>query len=99
MILEKGLRATIQKQKDEIARLQKENNRIRKESSVPTKEYINLVLIGADWSPHCEEHGAMNCVAPGGTLFRCLTCGIGIDLNQVKSTMPTVFRRIGEKTP
>jgi len=44
-------------------------------------DYINLVVIGADWKPHCEEHGAMMKVTPNpNCLYRCEACGIGVDL-------------------
>lgn len=39
------------------------------------------VTSGAVWldvatnAPRCVDHGAMNCVSPSRTLWRCLACG------------------------
>ncbi len=41
----------------------------------------NLVVLGADWKPHCSEHGTMLKVSPNpACLYRCPTCGVGVDL-------------------
>ncbi len=41
----------------------------------------NLVILGADWKPHCSEHGAMLKVSPNpACIFRCSECGVGVDL-------------------
>ena len=43
-------------------------------------KYMNLVKFDSLGYPSCEEHGAMNCVNPNRTIWRCLQCNIGIDV-------------------
>lgn len=33
------------------------------------------VVQAADGKPSCQSHGAMNCVVPDRSLWRCLMCG------------------------
>ena len=33
------------------------------------------VFPGADSKPACVDHGAMNCVVPDMSIWRCLMCG------------------------
>jgi hypothetical protein len=33
------------------------------------------VFAGGDGKPECIEHGAMNCVVPDKSIWRCLNCG------------------------
>lgn len=35
------------------------------------------VFQAADGKPSCQSHGAMNCVVPDMSLWRCLMCGRG----------------------
>jgi hypothetical protein len=37
----------------------------------------NKVLPHPTWVAECKEHGAMNCVNPERTIWRCLTCNVG----------------------
>jgi hypothetical protein len=47
------------------------------------RKYINLVKFDRKGYPSCEEHGAMNCVNHNRTLWRCLECHIGIDVQRL----------------
>jgi hypothetical protein len=33
------------------------------------------VFSGNDGKPQCADHGAMNCVVPDRSIWRCLMCG------------------------
>jgi hypothetical protein len=33
------------------------------------------VFLASDGKPACIDHGAMNCVVPDKTIWRCLMCG------------------------
>lgn len=34
-------------------------------------------------SPCCEKHGAMLCVNPEATIYRCQSCNIGVDVKEL----------------
>jgi len=47
--------------------------------------YKNLVKFDANGYPHCEEHGAMNCVNKETSIWRCTVCGVGFSLGSVEA--------------
>ena len=58
-------------------------------------DYVNLVVLGADWRPHCEKHGAMLKVSKNpACLYRCEACGVGVDMT---NTTEFIKWNLGEK--
>jgi hypothetical protein len=83
---EEGFRNTITNLKKQIAIIQKERDDFKSKLDGTSKEqeYHNLVIIGNDWKPHCEKHGAMiKTDADPVRIYRCIECNVGVDLTQV----------------
>jgi hypothetical protein len=47
--------------------------------------YVNLIMFDLNGYPSCEKHGAMNCVNKERSLWRCLTCGVGVSFGSVEA--------------
>lgn len=48
-------------------------------------ESKNIIQFDISGYPSCEKHGAMNCVSETRTLWRCLTCGVGVSFGDITS--------------
>ena len=53
-------------------------------TTTPKQAYVSLVKFDAHGYPMCEKHGAMNCVNNERSLWRCVTCHIGVDFGDVR---------------
>ena len=82
---EEGFQTTIANLKKQLAAAQKARDGFESKLNGTAKEqeYRNLVIIGADWKPHCEKHGAMiKTDADPVRIYRCIECNVGVDLTQ-----------------
>jgi len=83
-----GYLKTIERMKEHISRLHKENGKLKKELGILEEEgfieepSLPLIKFGPTGKPYCEKHGAM--LAYDHKIYRCEACKTAVQVQSLR---------------